>query len=143
MRRFLLLSVLTSALAAPMFAAQATPPAQAPAKPAKYIPPVKGLATIDVMQSSKRVGKEMVTTVKVRNTSKGAINLLKADEYWYDAKLNIVSATQYAHKKAPIQPGEIAEFTLRSPVKPGIERNHILFSHAYGKVEAKAVKAFK
>ncbi len=143
MRRFVLLAALASVLSAPPIAAQAPPPAQAPAKPAKYIPPVKGVATIEVTQSSKRVGNEMVTTVKVRNTSKGAINLLKADEYWYDSKLAIVSGTQYSHKKAPIQPGEIVEITLRSPMKPGIQRNQIMFTHAYGKVDAKSVKAFK
>jgi len=115
---------------------------QAPAK-AKFLPPVKGQATIDVMQSSKRVGKEMVTVVKVRNTSKGPINLLKIDEYWYDQNRNIVSGTQEAHKKAPIQPGEIVEITLRSPVKPGIQQNQIMFTHAYGTVKATAVKTFK
>jgi hypothetical protein len=141
MRRLVLLAALASVLSAPTGAAQA--PAQAPAKPAKYIAPVKGLATIEVIQSSQRTPKEMVTTVKVRNTSKGAINLLKADEYWYDANVKIVSAGQYAHKKAPIQPGEIVEFTVRSPMKPGIQRNQIMFTHAYGKVDAKAVKAFK
>lgn len=139
MNRFLLLTALSCVLTAPMLTAQA----QAPAKPAKYIAPVKGLATIEVIQSSRRVGKEWVTKVKVRNTSKGSINLLKADEYWYDANVKIVSAGQYAHKKAPIRPGEIVEITLRSPDKPGIQRNHIIFSHAYGKVDAKLVKAFK
>ena len=74
---------------------------------------------------------------------KGYLNLLKLDEYWYDAKLNIVSGTQGAYKKAPIQPGEIVEITLRSPDKPGIQRNQVMFTHAYGKVDAKTVKAFK
>jgi hypothetical protein len=143
MRRFVLVAALASVLSAPVIAVQAPAPAQTPAKPAKYIPPVKGLATIEVMQSSKRGSKEWVTTVKVRNTSKGAINLLRADEYWYDASLNIVSGSEYRHKKAPIQPGEIVEFTMHSPAKPGMQRNQIMFTHAYGKVEAKAVKAFK
>ncbi|HEY0874205.1 MAG TPA: hypothetical protein VGD94_12085 [Vicinamibacterales bacterium] len=143
MRRFVLLSTLASVLLVPIVAAQSTPPAQPPAKPAKYIPPVKGLATIEVMQSSKPGAKEWVTTVKVRNTSKGPINLLRANEYWYDANLNIVSASEYRHRKAPIQPGEIVEFTMHSPAKPGMQRNQIMFTHAYGKVEAKAVKAFK
>lgn len=117
---------------------------QAPAKPAKYVPPVKGAATIEVIQSpSKRVGNEMVTVIKVRNTSKGSINLLKADEYWYDNKMAIASGSQYAHKKAPILPGEIVEITLRSPAKPNLSRNQIMFRHANGDVKATAVKAFK
>ncbi|MBA2301331.1 MAG: hypothetical protein H0W08_01705 [Acidobacteria bacterium] len=117
---------------------------QTPAQPAKYVAPVKGIATIEVIQSpSKRVGKEMVTVLKVRNTSKGAINLLKADEYWYDQSMKIVSGSPYAHKKAPIQPGEIVEITLRSPMAPGLLRNQVMFRHAYGDVKATPVKAFK
>jgi hypothetical protein len=140
MRRFALLTGLACLLSVPVALAQP----QAPAKPAKYIPPVKGSATIEVIQTpSKRVGNEMVTLIKVRNTSKGPINLLKIDEYWYDQKLNIVSGSQYAHKKAPIQPGEIVEITLRSPVKPGLQRNQMMFQHAYGTIKATPVKVFK
>lgn len=117
---------------------------QAPAKPAKYVPPVRGNATIEVIQlPSKRVGDRMVTTIKVRNTSRGSLNLLKAEEYWYDKNMKIVSGDSQAHKKAPILPGEIIEMTLRSPVHPNLNRNQILFRHANGEVKATAVKAFK
>lgn len=141
MGRFALLTALACALSVPV-AAQT----QAPAKPAKYVAPVKGIATIEVLQApSKRVGKEMVTVVKVRNTSKGAINLLKLDEYWYDKNTKIVTGSQYSHKKAPIQPGEIVEITLKSPVTPGTApyQNQIMFRHAYGDAKATKVKAFK
>jgi hypothetical protein len=140
MRRFALLTALACALSSPAVFAQ---PPQAPPTKARFIPPIKGQATIDVMQSSKRVGKEMLTVVKVRNTSKAPINLLKLDEYWYDQNLKIVSGDQQAYKKAPIQPGEIVEITMRSPVKPGMQRNQIMFTHAYGSVKATAVKSFK
>lgn len=139
MQRFVLLTALACALSLPALAQT-----QAPAQPAKYIPPVKNTATIEVLQTpSKRVGQEMVTVIKVRNTSKGSINLLKADEYWYDKNTQIVSGSQYSHKKAPIQPGEIVEITLKSPLKPGMQRNQILFRHAYGEVKATAVKVMK
>ncbi len=120
--------------------------APAPAQRAKFIPPVKGTATIEVMQSpSKHVGKEMVTVIKVRNTSTGSINLLKVDEYWYDGSkpAQIVSSSQYAHRKAPILPGEIVEITLKSPYSAKMRQNQMMFLHANGKVDAKAVKAFK
>ena len=139
MQRFMVLTALACALSLPALART-----QAPAQPAKYIPPVKTTATIEVLQTpSKRVGQEMVTVIKVRNTSKGSINLLKADEYWYDKNTKIVSGSQYAHKKAPIRPDEIVEITLRAPIKPGMQRNQILFRHAYGEVKATAVKVMK
>ena len=133
-----------AALVCVLTAASVTGQTQEPAKRAAYIPPVKGLATIEVIQGpSKKVGQEMVTVLKIKNTSKGSINLLRMDEYWYDQNLKIVSGSQQAHKKAPLQPGEIIEITLRAPVKPGISRNQVMFSHANGKVDAKSVKAFK
>ena len=138
MRRFL--TALACLIAMPVVFAQT----QAPAKPAKYVPPVKGTATIEVIQPpSKRVGENMVTTVRIRNTSPGALNLLKADEYWYDKSMKIVTGDSYAHKKAPIHPGEVVEITLRSPVRPNLLRNQIMFRHANGDVKATAVKVFK
>lgn len=138
MKRFAIVSVLAFAFAS--FASAQTPPAQK----AKFIPPVKGLATIEVIQTPpKHVGKDMVTKIKVRNTSKGSINLLKADEYWYDSKGKVVSGAPYAHRKAPILPGDVVEIELRSPYTPQMRQNQVMFSHANGKIDAKAVKAFK
>jgi hypothetical protein len=139
MKRFAILPAVAFVLTTSVAAAQ-TPPAQK----ARFVPPVKGLATIEVMQGpSKKVGKEMVTKIKVRNTSKGSINLLKADEYWYDKNTKIVSGTQYAHTRAPILPGEVVEITLSSPYNAQMRQNQVLFTHANGKIEAKTVKAFK
>ena len=141
MKQFALVAALACVLAAPVIAQP-----QAPAQPAKYISPVKGLATIDVVQMpAKQVGKEMVKVIKVRNSSKGTINLLKVDEYWYDKNTKIVTSAQYAHKKAPIQPGEIVEITLRSPIPPGValSQDQIMFRHANGDVKANKVKDFK
>ena len=139
MRR--LATVLACVLSLPALAFAQT---QAPAAPAKYVRPVKGTATIDLFQvSSKRVGNDLVSVVKVKNTSNGSINLLKIDEYWYDTKGQIATAGQYAHKKAPILPGEVAEITVRSPYKPGAQRNQMIFRHANGEVKPTKVKALK
>ncbi|HXG53763.1 MAG TPA: hypothetical protein VNJ03_00140 [Vicinamibacterales bacterium] len=141
MRRFAMLSALALVLSTPLSAQT-----QAPAQKARFIPPVKGTASIEVMQSTpKRVGGDMVTLVKVRNTSKGSINLLKIDEYWYDASrpVQIVSSSQYAHRKAPILPNDVVEITVKSPYHAKMRQNQMMFTHANGTVDAKAVKAFK
>ena len=139
MKHVAMLSAAAFILSASITTAQ-TPPAQK----AKFVPPVKGVATIEVMQlPSKRVGKDMVTVYKVRNTSKGSINLLKADEFWYDKNTKIVSGTSYAHTKGPILPGDIVEISLASPYNAQMRQNQVLFAHANGKVEAKAVKTMK
>jgi hypothetical protein len=144
--------------ASPTFAQakQATPPAKAvsaapttpaPATPAKWVPPVKGVATIEIVQGpAKVVGKEIVSTVKVKNTSKGSINLLRADQEWYDKgdgkKRNLVTTATTMYRK-PFLPGEIIELELRAPRigNPDIQR--IIFSHVNGKVDPKVVKAFQ
>src|SRR5262245_46448791 len=66
-------------------ATTAAPTTSAPAAPAKWVPPVKGTATIEVVRGpAKVVGKEVVSTFKLKNTSTGSINLLRADQDWYD-----------------------------------------------------------
>ncbi|MEO8502020.1 MAG: hypothetical protein ABI565_13965, partial [Vicinamibacteria bacterium] len=47
--------------------------------------PVKGTAEIGITQpSTKVVGKEVVTTMKVKNLSKQSIAGFRVEEYWYD-----------------------------------------------------------
>jgi hypothetical protein len=137
MKRFALLPALALVLSSTLAFAQAPPPAEK----AKFIPPVKTTATIDVQRvSQKRASKEIVTTIKVRNTSKGSINLLRVDQYWYDKSSKQVSFGAYAHKKAPMQPGEVVEIKIVAPDNSQINHDLLMFKHAYGKVEAKAVK---
>ena len=137
MKRFAILTALALCLAAPLAVAQTA----APAQKAKFVPPDKGLATIDVQRSpSKRKGKEILTVVKIRNTSKGSINLLRVDQFWYDRNSKQVSFGDYRHKKAPILPGEVVEFTISAPDNPQISHDSMIFAHANGKVDAKQVK---
>ena len=125
-------------------AATTTPaPAAAPAARAKWMPPVKGIATVEVIRGNpKQVGKEVHTLLKVRNTSSGPIALLRADEYWYDKDRKLVSGDTYRHRQ-PLQPGEVIEITMKSPSKPNLLQSQVSFEHANGKVQAKGVKTFK
>ena len=118
----------------------AAPAATAPAAPAKWVPPVKGTATIEVMRvGSRKVGNDLVTTIKVKNTSTGSINLLRVDELWYDEKREMVTSATERWKK-PFLPGEIIEMQLKSPIlgKPVVSQ--MTFQHANGKIEQKTVK---
>jgi hypothetical protein len=116
----------------------ATPPARA-----KWVAPMKGIASIQVIQGqSKRVGSDIVTLIKVKNMSSAPIAGLRADEYWYDKNLKVVSGDTQRHMKL-LQPGEVVELTMKSPSKPDLYRSSINFVHANGKIDAKAVKVFK
>ena len=145
MKRLIVLTAVGIVFCVPLVLAQAPPPPSStpPATKVKFVPPVKGWATIDVQRlSSKRnpSTKEIVTLLKVKNTSKGAINLLKVEQYWYDKGSKQVSFGDYRHKKAPIQPGEVIEISIPAPDNPQISHDQLIFSHANGKVDAKAVK---
>ena len=127
-------------------ASKATPatPTAAPAAPAKakFAPVVKGLASIELIQAkSNKVGSDIVTVLKVKNMSPGAIGLLRVDELWYDKKLQQVTGDSQKLLK-PLQPGEVADITMKSPWKPDLYRSQYAFSHANGKVDVKSVKKF-
>jgi hypothetical protein len=122
-------------------AVAATPTTQAPAAPVKYYKPVKGIAAIQIIPSaSKKVGTDIVTTIKIKNMASGSIALLKVDEYWYKGTEVVTGDTQRWPK--PFNPGEVIELTFRSPYKPGLTASQYQYSHANGKIDVKSVKKF-
>ena len=149
---FGVVSVFAQAKPAQAPAAKAAAPAtagattqQAPAAPAKFIKPLKGIADIEFMQvgQSKKVGSEIVTVLKVKNLSNAPVSLLKVDEYWYDKgnPPKVITGDQEAYRK-PFMPGEIIEITMKSPYKAEIGASQYQFSHAGGEVKLKRVKKF-
>jgi hypothetical protein len=126
----------------PVAAAQAPPaaPASAPPAKAKYIPPVKGTAEIGILRpDTKVVGNEVITKIKVKNLSLGAIHLLRVDEYWYDKAGNMLPGDTQRWKK-PFMPGEVIEFELKVPKNPNFYQNTYKFTHANGQCKTKSLK---
>jgi hypothetical protein len=124
--------------------AQPAPPAQAPpAAPAKFVPPIRGVAELGILQPvTKRVGKEVVTVIKIKNLSTaGSIAGLKVDEYWYDKAGDPVTGDTFRYRK-PLLPGEVIEVTLRTPVNPRMDRNQYNFTHANGNIKTKRFTKF-
>jgi hypothetical protein len=118
------------------------PTTPAPAAPAKWVAPVKGVATIEVVRGpAKVVGKEVVSTFKLKNTSTGSINLLKASQDWYDKDRKLITSAGGMYRK-PFLPGEVIDFELRAPLNGKPDVDQILFTHANGKINAKVVKSF-
>ena len=144
-------SALTLLLSIPLATAafaQATPAATsgatspAPAR-AKFATPIKGEAVVQVIAGpSKPVGKEIVTTYKIKNVAAGPIAMLKIDEYWYDKGGKLVSTAEERYRQ-PFRPGDIVEITTRAPANPGALNKRAIMSHANGKITAKPVKSFE
>ena len=118
--------------------AQAAPAQAAPA--AKWVPPIKGEASVEFVQGTpSRIKGEVLTKMKVRNTSKGSIALLSVEEIWYNSKREIASSGIF-RVKSLIPPGEIVEFTISSPEKPDLQQNMLMFKHANGTIKPTKVK---
>jgi hypothetical protein len=121
----------------------AKPTTPSPAAKAKFVTPIKGVATIEVIKvPSKYVGKDIVTVYKIKNTSNAPIALLKVDEFWYDKSGKLVSSAEERYRQ-PFPPGEIVEITTRAPQAAGVNSSQSRFSHANGTIKPTAVKEFK
>jgi len=120
------------------------PPAAAAAKPndegalpsGKLAAPVRGEAELGYTKPvTKNDGKFVTSTMKVKNLAKGAIAGLKIDEFWYDKDGNPVTGSQPFRWKKPLQPGEVIEVVLKSPINKAMNRNQYKFEHANGKIK--------
>jgi hypothetical protein len=100
---------------------------------------VKGMAEVGITQPvTKVVGKEVITTMKVKNLSKGSIAGLKIEEYWYD-KAGTPSPGGSRQFNQAIAPGAVVAVELKTPRTPSMDRNSYQFSHANGQVTAKVM----
>jgi acyl dehydratase len=115
---------------------------QPAAKLVKFTAPVRGEAQMGFTKPvTKRTGKEITTVITVKNLSdKLALVGLKVDEFWYDKAGNPITGDQYRHRK-PIQPGEMIDVTLHTPVIPKMDRNQYKFEHANGSIKAVPMNA--
>jgi hypothetical protein len=108
----------------------------------RFVPPVRGTADIEILAPKTKVeGDEVVTTIKIRNASRGAIAMLRVDETWYDKAGNAMPGDTQRYRKL-FMPGEVIEMVLRTPKSPKFFQNTFQFTHANGKVEVKTVKSF-
>ena len=134
------LTLATGALAQTKPAAKPTTPAAAPAPqpaaaPARLAPPVRGEAELGFTKPvTKNDGKMVTTTFKVKNLTQGSIAGLKVEVYYYDKKGDPVTGDSFRYTK-PLQPGEVIEVKLHTPVNPKMDRNQYLFKQANGNVK--------
>jgi hypothetical protein len=143
--RFLLLLAGVTLVAAIASAEQAKPAVSPPASTAqapndegakKLVAPVRGEATIGYLKPvSKREGNMIVTTIKIKNLSSGAIAGLKVDEFWYDKAGDPVTGSQPFRWRKPLQPGEVIDVVLKVPTNPKMDRNQYKFEHANGTIK--------
>ena len=90
---------------------------------------------------TKVEGNEVITTLKIRNASRGAIAMLRVDETWYDKAGNAMPGDTQRYRKL-FMPGEVIDMELRTPKNSKFFQNTFQFTHANGRIEVKTVKSF-
>jgi hypothetical protein len=115
------------------------PATTAPAAPVRLAPPMRGDVKVEMTKPVvKREGNFVNTTFKVKNVETGSIAGLRIDEFWYDKKGDPVTGDSFRYNK-PLQPGEVIEVKLHTPVNPKMDRNQYLFKQANGNVKPTTV----
>lgn len=114
-------------------------PAAAAAQERRLVAPVRGEASVEITKpDTKVVSGEVVTTIRVKNTSNAPIAGLKVDENWYDKGGNPVGGDTYRHRR-PLTPGTVIEVVLRTPRRAAMQTNQYQFSHGNGSVKTTVV----
>jgi len=104
---------------------------------------VRGVAAVGYLQPVlKRDGKDIVTTIKVKNLSKGTIAGLKVEEYWYDKDNNPLSPGSNRLAQ-PLAPGALGTIVIRMPADERMHANNYQFSHDNGTVKATLYAKFQ
>jgi hypothetical protein len=110
-----------------------------PAMQAKLVTPIYGEANIVITKPVTKVqGKDIVTTLFVKNVDAAPIAGLIVDQYWYDLAGTPLGADRYRHPR-PLQAGEVIQVTIKTPRDSKMNRNKLGFSHAHGAIKQKIV----
>jgi hypothetical protein len=110
----------------------------------KSAPPARGLVELGYVQSAKLEGNTIVTTFQLRNMTLGSIVGLTITEFWYDKAGNPIQGTGDRQRlRTPLQPGEVATVTLKSPKVAGMTSPQYKFSHQYGDFKLTKLKSIK
>jgi hypothetical protein len=109
----------------------------------KWVTPVRGQAEIQILKPKTVVkGKDVTTTIEVKNVSSGAIAGLQVEEYWWDKANNPVPGGDRQRLKQPLLQGQTATFTLLVQKDSRMFRNNYQFSHTNGTIKATSVPKF-
>ena len=110
----------------------------APAR--KLVAPVRGEAVVEITLPDTKLNKDQVVTkIRVKNTSKAPIAGFKIEENWFKGS-DAIGGDSYRHGR-PLQVGEVIEITLTTPRSRVVgARNQYQFSHANGTVKPTTVK---
>ncbi len=96
---------------------------------------VRGVAELGITKPVTKVeGKTVITTMTVKNLSKGSISGLKVSEFWYD-KAGNSAAGGTVQLRQSLSAGAVKTLTLKTPWTNKMDRNSYQFRHANGDIK--------
>jgi hypothetical protein len=109
--------------------------------PRKLVAPIRGVALVQITQPNTVVkGNDVVTTIRVKNVSKGPIAGLRVQENWFTKNKEALSGDQYRHAR-PFLVDEVIQIVLTVPRSRVVgASNQYQFSHANGDIKTELVK---
>ena len=113
---------------------------QAAAPARKLMASIRGEAVVEATPPDSKIGpNEVVTTIRVKNISRGPIAVFRVQENWFKGN-DAIAGDNYRHVR-PLQVGEVIQITLKTPRARVVgARNQYQFSHANGTIKATTVK---
>lgn len=103
---------------------------------------LRGVARVQILEPETKIdGNDVVSTVRVRNSSKDWITRFTATEYWYDDAGTATRGGSRTHDRR-FMPGEIIEMQLRTTKNEKFYQNQFEFSYEHGEVNATVVAQF-
>jgi len=101
----------------------------------RLVAPHKGTARVEITKPvTKIVGKEVVTTLLLKNLEAKPIAGLKVEEHWYTTAGEPYGSNVYRHRR-PIQSEEVIQIEFRMQRSPQQSRNRFTFSHINGEIK--------
>jgi hypothetical protein len=107
----------------------------------KLVAPIRGEAVVELTSPQTKLGgDEVVTTIRIKNASKGPIAGFRVQETWYKGN-EALSGDEYRHPR-PFQVGEVIDIRLTVPRArvTGARDPRYQFSHANGTIKTVPVK---
>ena len=115
--------------------------AEPPAR--RFVAPIRGEAEIGYLKPDVKVqGNNVVTTIKLKNLSNGAIAGMRIEEFWWDSNSNPLPADSQRLRE-PLMPQGVAEIVLTTPKSADMARNSYKFSHANGAIKTQLLTAIE
>ncbi len=109
----------------------------------RFIAPIRGEAELGYVKPDVKVrGDMVVTTIRVKNLSGGAIAGLRIEEFWWNSDNSPLPADSQRLRE-PLMPLGVVDVVLNTPKSDDMARNSYKFSHTNGTIKTQLMDSIE